>query len=280
MSYIGTVPGQIVAVNRCTENLFVTHNINTTFNLLVESNKTSAVLVWKGPYWIGSRSIQIGLDPNVDVSISRRLIDALKRRDSTSDTCFGATAVRETTSRYFGAQFEEGLRITPRRAIGMCCRSWAGWFSGHGVPERPEKPSWSSARFWDSTTHSAWNCSLPSLRRSSVRRMLLWCACVRTCMYTYTLRLHHARMSVRSSAIPRLGYKVGILRVPVVSCRPLGDRTKLRKVGACTGTFLSATYVVEELGRSSSLADYGMPRIPMGAMGDGALRGCYVRGPR
>lgn len=87
-------------------------------------------------------------------------------------------------------------------------------------------------------------------------------------------------MSVRSSAIPRLGYKVGILRVPVVGCRPLGDRTKLRKVGACTGTFLSATYVVEELGRSSSLADYGMPRIPMGALGDGALRGYYVRGPR
>lgn len=68
-------------------------------------------------------------------------------------------------------------------------------------------------------------------------------------MYTY-IRVRaappapRAFVSVRSSAMPRLGYKVGILRVPVVSCRPLGDRTELRKVGACTGTFLSATYVV------------------------------------
>lgn len=186
---------------------------------------------------------------------------------------------RETTSRYFGAQFEEGLRDNFSTAVGMCRRSWTGWFSDHGVPERPERPGWSSARFWGLTTHSAWNCSLPSLRR-----MLPWWARVCTCVHVYVhkytyiyiyapVRLYHAC----TSAVPRLGYKVEILRVPVVSCRPLGDR----KVGACTGIFLSATYVVEELCCSSSLesalgclAYLWVPWVTM------LYVGTYVRAPR
>lgn len=83
------------------------------------------------------------------------------------------------------------------------------------MPERAGAPRDSEARLL--ARHETL-CSLPSLRRRPVRRMLPWWAYVYK--YTYTL-----------------GYKAGILRVPVVSRWPLGDRTELRKVGAWT--FLS-----------------------------------------
>lgn len=84
-----------------------------------------------------------------------------------------------------------------------------------------------------------------------------------TCMNIHTyIRVYVPRCPVslvprvRTSAVLRLGYKVGILRVLIVSCRPLGDCT----VGACTGTFLPAMYVV---GGTSLLELYRIKFAPL-----------------
>lgn len=100
--------------------------------------------------------------------------------------------------KYFGAQFEEGLRITSRRAVGMCRRSWAGWFSLvtaclSGRRNRAGAPHDSETRLL--TRHET--ALFPLFARSSVRRMLPLRACVRTCRYMSVhiyapLRLHHA----------------------------------------------------------------------------------------
>jgi len=110
---------------------------------------------------------------NVDVSGSRYLIGALKRPRFREWHAFSGSRRRarerssaadeRRASRYFGARFRKRVpRINPQRAVGMRRRNRAGWFSGRSVPKSGREPSWSSVRFWDSTTHSVWNCSLPS----------------------------------------------------------------------------------------------------------------------